>query len=386
MILLRRVRNAARFLYFEGLRHYNRRMLSPRFRAGLWVSFSLFAACKDKEPQNEVKAQPASTPAPAPASAPVATAQKPSQRRSSERCIGPFTAEPVKPFKIGNKEWELQGSTLVEKSSDPDDMMTIGVIADLKEDTPENLSNIDKFLLFFKQERVEMIIVDGDTGETKSQIAGNLKRIANSGVPVGIIIGNRECETDFNRAVADVSEKSHNVFNLNFVRHIAADDADLLTLPGYYNSAYLHCATGCQYYEEDVAALQPLVKKAKHPVTLVSHGPPRQRGQVGIDRISEGTNEGDPVLTKFIVDNAIPFGIFANIHEAGGRATDVVGEAVVRENTLADSLYLNPGPGDSVRWTMNGGGESIGMAAVVTLKGKNASYKIFKVPSPVKKR
>ncbi len=326
-------------------------------------------------------------PAKQPASAPVVKIEaKTPQRRSNPQCVGPFTDEPKKAIKIGAREWELRGSTLVEKTTDPDETMVIGVIADLKEDTPENLGNIDKFLSAFKQEKVEMILVNGDTGETKPQVFNNLKRIAQSGLPVGIIIGNRECVGDFNQAVADVAEKAKNVFNLNLVRHIIADDAEFVTMPGYYNGAYLHCTSGCQYYEEDVAALEPLIAEAKHPITLVSHGPPRQSGNFAIDKISEGTNEGDPLLTKLISEHKIPFGIFANIHEAGGKATDLGGEAVVRENVLVDALYLNSGPGDSVRWTMNGGGESIGMAAVVTLKGKYASYQVIRISASVAKR
>jgi hypothetical protein len=377
-------------LYFEPGRYYNLRMLKClvmrttllRCLGITMLPLGLLIACKDepKQPPEAAKVQE-------PASAPAQKAEnKPAQRRSSEQCVGPFVTEPKKTVKAGLREWALEGSTLTEKATDPDDTMVVGVIADLKEDTPENLANIDRFLAFFKQEKVEMIFVNGDTGETKAQVQNNLKRISTSGVPVGIIIGNRECMADFNQAVSEVAEKAQNVFNLNAVRHIVADDAEFITMPGYYNAAYLHCTTGCQYYVEDVAALAPLLEGAKHPITIVSHGPPRQSGQVAIDRISEGSNEGDPVLAKFIADHAIPFGIFANIHEAGGKATDLLGENVLREGIASEALYLNSGPGDSVRWTMNGGAESVGMAAVVTYKGNNASYKIVRASSHVAKK
>ncbi len=328
--------------------------------------------------QDEAK-QPASSPA-------AASDKKGAQRRSSEQCVGPFVDTPVKTVKIGARDWELKGSTLTEKSTDPDDTMIVGVIADLKEDLPDNLSNIDKFIQHFKQEKVELIIVNGDTGETKAQIANNLKRIAASGVPVGIIIGNRECQADFNAAVTEVAEKATNVFNLNAVRHILADDAEFVTMPGYYNASYLHCVQGCQYYDEDVAALSGLVDAAKHPMTLISHGPPRQQSPSALDRISEGTNEGDPSLAKFMAEKRVPFGIFANIHEAGGKATDLTGENLVKEGVLVDRLYVNPGPGDSLRWTMNSGAESVGMAAVITYKGKQASYKVFRLSPQVAKK
>lgn len=362
-------------------------MRNPNQFATWMFAGALIAACESKQAE---KPSPPAAPAAASGAVAAPDAAKPEKkadaRRSSEQCVGSLNAEPVATLKIAGREWERKGATLTEKTTDPDDTMVVGVIADLKEDTPENLANIDRFLSFFKQEKAELILVVGDTGETKAQIANNLKRVASSGLPVGIIIGNRECQDDFVAAVTEVSEKAQNVINLNAVRHIIADDAEFVTMPGYYNASFLHCTKGCQYYEEDVAALAPIVAAAKHPVTLVSHGPPRQSGSSALDWISEGTNEGDPVLAKFIVDQHIPFGVFANIHEAGGKATDAAGETQLKENTLVSSLYLNPGPGDSVRWMMNNGTESVGMAGLVTFKGKQASYKIFKVSSQTAKK
>lgn len=308
-------------------------------------------------------------------------------KRSSDNCVGPLAAtEPVRSVKVGDKEWELAGSRLTEKSKDSDDSMTVGVLADLKEDTADNLANIDKFVTFFKQEHAEFIVIDGDTGIEKAQIANNLKRVAQSGLLTGIIIGNRECASEFNDAVDEVSAKFQNVVNLNRVRHIVGDDAEFVTLPGYYNPAYLHCSKDpCQYFEEDVQALAPIVDKAQKALTLISHGPPRQKAPTGIDRIGEGTNEGDPMLAKFMNEHKVPFGLFANIHEAGGHAVDLDGDSLVKENILAESFYLNPGPADSVRWAMNDSTESVGMAAVVTFKGKQASYKLIRLNSKKKK-
>jgi len=345
------------------------------------LALTLFA-CTTPPPAKQDKA-----PADAKPEAPLAAKPVNAQNRASAECVGPFTDKPKRTLTIAGHEWELSGSTLTEKSHDPDESVAVGVVADLKEDTPENLTNIDKYVSFFRQEKAEFIFVDGDTGETKSQVANNLKRLAASGLPVGIIIGNRECEADFTAAVDEVAAKLPNVFNLNRVRHIVMDDAEFVTLPGYYNPAYLHCMQkGCQYFDEDVQALAPILDKAVHPVTLISHGPPRQHAPTGIDRISEGTNEGDPLLARFMQEHHVPFGLFANIHEAGGHATDLGGDNLVRENILVDSLYLNPGPGDSVRWQMNDSTESIGMAAAVIYKGKQASYRTFRLSQAGKKR
>jgi hypothetical protein len=74
-----------------------------------------------------------------------------------------------------------------------------------------------------------------------------------------------------------------------------------------------------------------------------------------------------------------PFGLFGNIQEAGGYATDLAGTTRVAADTFTDSFYLNPGPLDSVRWVMLDGTESVGMAGLVKVKGKQASYAIHRL-------
>jgi hypothetical protein len=112
---------------------------------------------------------------------------------------------------------------------------------------------------------------------------------------------------------------------------------------------------------------------------LISHGPPLQAGTTAIDRIHEGANVGDPVLAEVMKAGTFAFGLFGNIQEAGGHATNLAGDKAVAPETWADSLYLNPGPIDSVRWVMLDGSQSTGMAASVHFKGKQASYKIKRI-------
>jgi hypothetical protein len=49
---------------------------------------------------------------------------------------------------------------------------------------------------------------------------------------------------------------------------------------------------------------------------------------------------------------------------------------LVAQGTLSTQLLLNPGPADSIRWPMNDKTESVGMAAVMTIAGGKASYKV----------
>ena len=122
--------------------------------------------------------------------------------------------------------------------------------------------------------------------------------------------------------------------------------------------------------------LKPLLGEASGTPFLISHGPPRQDGAQGLDRIHDNANVGDPALAEFLTKNPVSFGAFANIGEAGGKAVDSSGKTVVPQDTLVNSLYVNPGFTDAVQWQMLDGTTSEGMVALVTVKGKQASYKI----------
>ncbi len=307
---------------------------------------------------------------------------------SHPACVGPVVEGAAETLKVGAAEWEFAGSTVRMKSGVNDGALTIGAVADIKEDTDENKSNLETLVAWFEKEAVDLIVVAGDTGETQPQIENVLTILAGANVPVFNIIGNREGKTDYGKAMASLRPK--NVFDLNVVRRIDTPVADIVSMPGYFNPSYIHSDDGCQYFAEDVAALSALVGTCDSPVVLVSHGGPRQEGPEALDRTAEGANVGDPALTRLLEERKVPFGIFGNIHEAGGRATDRAGENVLAEKDFHTELYLNPGPADGVRWMMNDGSLSVGMGAVMKIKDGLAAYKTKRLgevaESPKKKK
>lgn len=305
---------------------------------------------------------------------------------SDPECITPWsTSGNVLKVNIGGRMFELQGAHLKETTNFGDDQAVFGVVANIKEDTPENMKNLSAIVEFFTKERVGAIIVDGDSAETEQQIVKVLEPIAAMNLPTFVIIGNLEKKSDYNNALKTVTEKHNNVFDLGKVRLVQLDDASLVSMPGYYDKSYLHAGEdGCNYKPNDVEMTRAIVKAAgdAKPLVLVSHGPPRQDGAEAIDRMSPGeTNVGDPELMKLIRETGVKFGVFSNIQEAGGRGTNVEGTSLVGEGKMAPELMLNPGPADAVAWKMNDRTESVGMAATLTLKGKQASFKIFRAPA-----
>ena len=315
--------------------------------------------------------------------APAKKAPTPAAATSSDpECIGAFSAKgDAKTMTVGGQTFELKGAHLKQTSNDADSKTTLGVMANIKEDTPENLANIKAILGFFETESVEAIVIAGDLGESEGQIMNVLKPIAETGLPVFITIGNREKSADFNKAAKAVAKDHPGVVNLNFVRLVSLDDVSLVSVPGYYNKSYIHAQGGCHYQSSDLAiAKEAAMAGGKKPVVLVSHGGPKQDGPDAIDRTLEQANVGNPALAKMMANAGIKFGIFANIHEAGGKATDPSGKKLISQNQAVDAMFLNPGATDAVSWPMNDETRSVGMAAVMTIDGGKASYKIHRIP------
>ncbi|MEQ8272711.1 MAG: metallophosphoesterase [Deltaproteobacteria bacterium] len=309
-------------------------------------------------------------------------AKKAPAMASDADCIAPWKTDgEAQKIAAGDRAFDRTGAKLKESSTDDDKKAVIGVLANIKEDTADNLENIQTFLEYFEEKKVDSIVIAGDLGETKSQIENALLPIAAKGLPTFVVIGNREKKSDFNDAVRSVAGKHPNVVNLNHVRLAALDDVSIVSVPGYYDKAYIHAEDGCAYTQADIDATANIVKAAEGaPVIVVSHGPPKQDGTEALDRTLEQANVGDPMLAKMLASTGVKLGIFSNIQEAGGRATDLSGKTVLEAGKPQDSLFLNPGAVDSVSWQMNDGTRSVGMAAVLTVDGGKAMFDVKRIP------
>jgi hypothetical protein len=360
------------------------------------------------------------------ASKKVATPERSTKFKPSDNdCVGPLKkAKKPKIIEFGNMKFKLDGYLLSQIQKEPgDDHIVIGVLSDSKENSAENRKNLSRIIDFFKKEKVEAIIHLGDVASImpmpeeievpekdaqgnplteidkerykrnqlskarRESMSSNIENIvemvavlAQTDLPVFVISGNRECKTTFNSAMTTLAQDYPNVFNLNMVRRVDLADVDIISMPGYYDPEYIHCSWDkCLYYESDTLSIIDLARESDDMTFLVSHGPPRQKGRKGIDVVSEGANVGNPWLTNAIMKAGISYGAFGNIQEAGGVATNLDGTKVLPQDAFFKSLFLNPGPSDSMIWAMNDGSESKGMAAVVELKNKQAKYKAYRI-------
>ena len=328
-------------------------------------------------PTHPVPAAPA-TPAP-PAAAP--------EKAEAPGCAVPVHTGPAQAVQIGDHPAQLSGTTLTFEGASKGPL-TLGVLGPINEASGENLVGLRRYEQFFAKNHVQAIVVTGDVGEVANGIAVVLEELARTKLPVLVVIGNRECRGDFAAGVREAHAKASNVVNLNEVREVVFPGGTLISLPGYHDPNYINCDTGCRYTQKNLDEVVSLAKAAPSPVVLVSHGPPRGEGSQAIDYAESAGNVGDPALAHAIDQGHIPFGVFSNIKEAGGRATDLAGTTMIPQDRFVPSLYLNPGPAGVEGWRMNGGSTGHGFAAVLTLQGNKAEWKLFegKKLSPAEKQ
>lgn len=347
--------------------------------AGMTVlSLSLLGltGCPDKKPEAAPEPKPAEVKPPPPPPAPPAAPEP----RAEKECAAPIDPGPTQELKIGERAARLSGARLTFPDKDADGKLVIGVLGPVDEDSGANMLALQRYLKFFAEEKADAIVVTGDVGELAPGITRVMKELGASKLPVLVVVGNRECKAEFTDGVAAAQKDAPNIINLNQVRVVEFPELTLVSLPGYHAPEYINCKTGCQYFKSTLDEVMRVAKDAKSPVALVAHGPPRGEGSQALDFAGSGGNVGDEAITKAITATKIAFGLFSNIKEAGGRASkDPAGQVLLKEGEVSESLYLNPGPADTVGWEMNDGTKGVGMAATLTVKGGKGSYKLFRM-------
>lgn len=287
---------------------------------------------------------------------------------------------PAQSIQIGTRGATLEGTTLTFPDAAKDGKLVLGVLGPINESSGQNLIALQKDLAFFAKSHADAIVVTGDVGEVAGGIQRAVEELAKSKLPVLVVIGNRECRADFNDGVKAAQKTFTNVINLDEIREVRFPEATLISLPGYHDPNYINCDTGCRYTAGTLQDVVQLAQAAKSPVVLVSHGPPRGEGSQAIDYAESGGNVGDPQINQVIDQAHIAFGLFSNIKEAGGRATDLAGTTRVPQDTFVRSLFLNPGPAGAEGWRMNDGTTAHGFAALFTMQNGKASWTLQQNP------
>jgi hypothetical protein len=302
------------------------------------------------------KAAPPLAPPPAPATpAPQAT-----PLRGDVGCTAPLDA-PGAREKLREKKGELR----------------IGALAGLKDADDDNVTWLKKLVAELKRRGAEVLIADGDLGDNPDEQETLLGALAESGLPVLAAAGNREVRSELDAAEAELRKKGARIVDLSHTRIVDLGDATIVGLPGAFERRQLHSDGACIYVGKDIDALGAALEKFQGaPALLVAAVPPRGQDARALD-VSEGQNLGDPRLNLLL--KRAPFGIFGQVWESGGRAIDAKG-APVKPGVESEQLYLNPGAADHTPWPMNDGTTVAGQAALLTIRGKRATWQPVRLP------
>jgi Icc-related predicted phosphoesterase len=338
----------------------------------------LLWACPEKKAEPPPKPVEAPKPAnPTPAPQPPAEAVP----HAEKECAASLDPGPSSDLTVGTRAAKAAGSKLTFADKDADGELKLGVLGPVNEDSGENMLALKKYLKFFADEKVDAVIIPGDVGEVADGIARVLKTVAaEAKVPVFVVIGNSECRAEYTDGVDAAKKDAPGVINLNQFRVVEFPEATLVSLPGYHDPNFMRCQTGCRYFKSTVDEVVTAAKASKAPVVMIAHGPPHGSGKQALDFSAAGDiNAGDPEINRAIKEGNIAFGLFSNIKESGGEATaEPEGATLVKEAAPAKTLYFAAGPADTMKWSMNDGTTSYGMAAVVSIKDGQASYKVLR--------
>ncbi len=301
-------------------------------------------------------------------------------------CNGPW--EHFSPPDVKTREgwvFEHTGGTVKVRREKPRaaKKAVLGLLAGVKDLEPETKAMLDTFLAAFEKADVDAIVLGGDTSAEPDGLAQILGYFAKAtSRPVLIVAGNMERGAALNYAVLQQRKAGAlHLLNLDVIRRYDGDGVDVLGLGGYHDRAYLHLAGGCIYKDKDVEVLERAAATADDPVVLLTHGPPRQKGQQALDYVPGADNVGDPRLTALLQKAKIPFGIHGHILEAAARGTDLAGRPLPPKKPHA-SLFVNQGSANPLPWKLNDGTAAWGLAALLTVQGKQASYEVLRGAKP----
>ena len=301
----------------------------------------LLCACSEQA----AKAPPeVLAPAPSPQGAPL---------RSAPECLGPLEG-PGARVRLRERKGELR----------------IGVVAGLKDADEANVASLRKLVADLARRGADVLIADGDLGDNSDEQGILLGALAESGLPVLAVAGNREVRGELDAAEADLRRKGARIVDLSHTRVVELGDATVVGLPGAFERRQLHRDGACIYVHKDIDALFSALDRLPQPVLLVAAVPPRGKDKSALD-FSEGQNLGDPRLLTLL--RKAPFGIFAQVWESGGRAIDGDGRPL-RPAVESDRLYLNPGAADRTPWPMSDGTTASGLAALLIVHGRKALW------------
>ena len=83
-------------------------------------------------------------------------------------------------------------------------------------------------------------------------------------------------------------------------------------------------------------------------------------------------------MTKLLIGGSFEAGVYANLHETGGRAARGNLKTRVRPGKWVKDIHLVTGASSAMPWPMLDGRVSTGMAGLLDIKGGKLRYRILR--------
>jgi len=254
--------------------------------------------------------------------------------------------------------------------------LLLGVLADTRHADKANLEQLTLVRTNLEAAGAHAILVLGGLDSTYEGTREALLRLKGK-LPVLALAGDRASRSGFSGAVENLGA---GMVDLGLARAILHPAATLISVPGYHLIHELLAGSqGCSYDTHDLDEVASLAQTLPAPRVLLAHGPPRGSGPGAIDRAFGQINAGDPQLTRLLEEGAFSFGLFAHLHEAGGRGVRLKSGAPVKPKSATPSLLLNVGSADATPHEDLAGSWSRGTLALVEFLSGNATYRVIKL-------
>jgi len=241
---------------------------------------------------------------------------------------------------LGGGRWTLAGGVLRAEGRDDDAVARLGVVADVDAGSagaPEALADIVSLL---RARGIDAVVVPGGLGGEPAALSRALGALGGAGVPVFVGLGARGSHAALAAALAANAGTALGLADLDAVE---GDDFTLVPVAGHPVARAVP-ADGCRAGAAELARAAAAVRGAAGPRVLVSHAPPRIGGAAGIDRTGTAAI-GWPALGALLDESGVHFGLFGDVTETAGTASDRKGQAVA-PGVWAVELMLNGGAVD----------------------------------------
>lgn len=261
--------------------------------------------------------------------------------------------EEAKEILIQGSAYSVSVNDIVQTESSllDDGEIKIGVVSDIEGAIENARTSANKL----ESENPDAVIIAGDCYENEGirrnpvypystdnlqEMIDGIEPYAELGVPVFVIAGNHEVQSVYNKAIAKLQEKYHNIFDIN-EKAVDLEGINIVGMGGYHDPRFMpkdgFLLTNSDYSRagEDLDEFQ----SQEEPTIFVTHGPPKSKTL--IDYVQGVGHVGDEKIQRIMNSSNLEdiVNVHGHIHEGGRNSAKY--DAGTAVNIAAITRYNN---------------------------------------------